>query len=451
MSGANCEPQRFPDRHGWLRNRRAVVLDEDGVTVERWIGRPLHIPWGDVTAVHWDGADTLVVQAGLRQVRIERGVAGMSGLGQAINQAMLARTEDDGHLLIEPADVERWLAGFRVAVVAEGPVEDSPSSADLASWAALLAVVSLGWLLAQSASLPWNPWLLALAPMAAGAALCARLSAYVAARRRRPACRVAAGPSGVEVQRRGQLPVTFAWGQVERIDSGPLRHDVRLSGGRVVHLPAAAAFEPLVGALRTVVAHRAGFHAAAPPVPAAALSPAGQPALAVGALRGVSRATPGSRPAQGGAQFDAGDESGIPWIPIVGLSAILVAGAVAYATLTAYLLTAVSLGVAALAVIDQLAEAARQERRNDPPNAMVLGGRVMLRDTSGQEAVFGWDDVAGVAETSAGHRVELVGGRVIEVNHGAEVEPVVSALRMAVDGRTHFETAEADEQETLDA
>ncbi|MBI5834234.1 MAG: hypothetical protein HZB16_18215, partial [Armatimonadetes bacterium] len=74
-----------------------------------------------------------------------------------------------------------------------------------------------------------------------------------------------------------------------------------------------------------------------------------------------------------------------------------------------------------------------------------------LRDASGQEAVFGWDDVAGVAETSGGHRIELAGGRVIEVNHGAEVEPVVSALRMAVDGRAHFETAEADEQETLDA
>ncbi|MBI5831941.1 MAG: hypothetical protein HZB16_06455 [Armatimonadetes bacterium] len=410
------EPQRFPDRRGWLRNRRAVVLDGDGLTVERWIGGAARLPWGDVLATTWLGPDLIEVEATGRTLLLDRFVDGVHGLGQAIDAAMLARADDDGQIPVAPEDIERWLGGFHVAIVTEGHAPTPASGTGLASWPVIGAVY-------------------------------ARCHDLMAARRRRPSCRVVVGPSGVEVQRRGQLPEEFAWTQVVHVESGPDRHTVTLSDGRAVSLPASGELEPLLGAIRMVLAHRAGYHAQPPPVPLAALSPSAPPSASHAAEHGVSRAAPASEADPAPVAVAARpspptglgeDENPYALAAITGASLLIVwlngvtedqPPLLAGTWICLYLLWRLP-----RVIIEAFKGCAPQRgrRRRGRTWAALVGEQVVLGDGRGPRRTIELADVASVAVVGSCYRIQLQSGQTVMMPEGAGVTRVVAALRAAV-------------------
>jgi hypothetical protein len=103
--------QRHANRRGWLRNRRAVTLDDDGLVIEPWLGRPRRIPWADVRAVQWRDSHRAEVQEWQGGVVLDDGLEGFGELVAAIEQRVAEESERAVKRGPHAATIERWLGG----------------------------------------------------------------------------------------------------------------------------------------------------------------------------------------------------------------------------------------------------------------------------------------------------------------------------------------------------
>ena len=105
--------QRHANRRGWLRNRRAVTLDDDGLVIEPWLGRPRRIPWADVRAVRWLDSHRAEVQAWRGRVVLDEGLGRLPELVEAIEQRVEAESAEQVRGGPDAETIERWLGGER--------------------------------------------------------------------------------------------------------------------------------------------------------------------------------------------------------------------------------------------------------------------------------------------------------------------------------------------------
>ncbi|MBI5831940.1 MAG: hypothetical protein HZB16_06450 [Armatimonadetes bacterium] len=276
--------QRFVDRQGWLRNRRAVVLDERGITVERWLGPPTSIAWGDLAGARWHGAHTLELITMGSSVSLDRGVVGLSQLARAVHERVTGQAEEDAAGGALADDVARWLGGFTSAV--HRPALDLHEGGLVALAGALglglVGSLALWWLAlgygppSGGSTWAWIAWLLVVLLTAKLIAAVTWLSTRRLTALGPAACRVTADSERVTIHPAGGQPDSFAWHEVIGLVEWSDGCRIHLSDGRDLTMPNRPQFEPVLNALRHLARRREGFDAEHLPVPASALSPAGQ-------------------------------------------------------------------------------------------------------------------------------------------------------------------------------
>ncbi|MBI5831943.1 MAG: hypothetical protein HZB16_06465 [Armatimonadetes bacterium] len=308
------EPQRFPDRGGWLRNRRAVVLDDDGLTVEWWLGAPTRIAWGNVLAARWERSNVLLLKTVDRPLRL-RNCAG--GLAEGIQQKMRPKAHDGGREAVAPADIERWLGDFREAYVGGSPSDDVSESADTgcASWAtgcgmfvAIFGLAALAWIAVHGDTPPrrfdpggdvFNRYYMSGSTLAVFGSML--LYGWWRARRvgfARP-CLVSVDPHTIRVGCGAVPSVVFGWTQVAYMVRRVGYVEIGLHNGEPVRIPPYAEFAPFFRVLRLVLRVRDERDVEVRPVPDTALSPVHGRAAVPGGDRGISKATANSRRRRG--------------------------------------------------------------------------------------------------------------------------------------------------------
>lgn len=271
---------RYRNRCGWLRNQRAVTADEDGLRVERWLGRARHIPWGDVIGTRWMADGALVVDTLGGCVRVGRGA---EGLAEAVERFVGAGDGANGRPFSK-SDVKRWLGGFRTA-------SSEPVGRRRDLWMirerlyAVAVFVGLvfgigAWEPLIGLPLPVNgdPMVWALIPFALCFAAPPLLLAAVLLGDLSLSARslqvITATTRGVTVASAAGSRSNFRWDEVAQLDSSHGKHTVLLADGRTVALRDLPQFAPVINCLHAVLRRREGFHAAETKVPDAALSPA---------------------------------------------------------------------------------------------------------------------------------------------------------------------------------
>ncbi|MBI5831598.1 MAG: hypothetical protein HZB16_04710 [Armatimonadetes bacterium] len=301
------EPKRYVDRRGWLRNRRAIVAGTDGLTVERWVGSPRQVAWGDLCGLSWRGPKSATLST-------------LDGAWLTLDAGLDAFEELTDHILAEAQrtaasgicadDISRWLGPPRTfagheetwerldGVRSDGVGVGCLQLTGMAVVAALLAVAMLlvtdlsaslqvvaGCLLAlvgpAVAALSWG--LL----MGAADGPWRRLTAV-----KGTSWRVVADHETCQIEREGLPAVVFRWAEVtESRCMG--RWQAALDDGRTVALPAFDDVDVVVEVLRRVESRRLGFVAGARPALSRGLSPADAP---VDPDRGLSCTTAAGPP-----------------------------------------------------------------------------------------------------------------------------------------------------------
>ena len=432
-------------RHGWLRNRRAVVVDADGLTIERWVGAPLRLSWADVTSIRWRGPHRLVVSAGLRDYVFDSAVAGLFGLGEQLAAATTRRTGEPRDPMADD-DIEHWLGGFSSAAVEVRQTKLAP-----ARWPTLVVAAILLVVAALVKPAPDN-----IVGCWVGGICCivAQLLCWRDSKRRRPTLErwlVVADRCGVQISRQDGTRESFAWSEVETVQSGTLVHEVWLSDGRVTTLPASPELVPVLYALRMALAQRRGLKVEAPPVPDSALSPAGPPSAA--ARRGLSRTRlPARRKAPEEVRRTGKQLVARLYVIAMAMGLVIVAISVVHSRPLALLVLAGWL-VAGMAAAIAARRQAITWLHEQGHWATILGNRVIVGDERGATRIIDLRDVVRVTHANGAYQVELSGGQQADMPDGQGVGEAANLLRAVAEGRWRQSLApdDATEQQSVDA
>ena len=293
--------QRYADRRGWLRNRRWLELDDEGVTVVRWFDPPLRIRWAELTALRRGTRGRVVMVARRGNIVLDRHVRGRQTIIDAAVAALRSRAQEDAPRHVAPRIAEAWLAGFRHASGAPD-APDKPAATVLISafpglglGAALAGVVvghlgasemsgQLLLLLVALCSLP--PWFLIY--WACGGLQPLQLEG----------CQVAADGTTIVYQPAQGDERVFTWSQIVRLREGDGVCLVELRDAEPVALPAFEAFWPLIHALRRCVDS----------APARLIDDVGLPDTGLSLVRDQHRLTDGERGLSRTAEIEAGKQ-----------------------------------------------------------------------------------------------------------------------------------------------
>ena len=109
------ERQRIALRGGLLARRHAVVLDDEGLTIEHRFGASLRLPWGDITGASRHDQRTLEVHTVSGTELLVGHPRQIDAVAARIVAAVEERDDGRGYAAVDPADVLRWLDGFEEA------------------------------------------------------------------------------------------------------------------------------------------------------------------------------------------------------------------------------------------------------------------------------------------------------------------------------------------------
>ena len=277
------EQQRFVDRHGLWRNRRALVVSKAGLTIEHWLGAPTLIPWRRITRARWQGSDQLMVVTPTGELHFGRSVAGLERLAQALEVGLTSGPDDAEPLAVTTSEVMARLNGQTSFVV---PAVGGNVVLLALHWLVALLVC----LTVAVASVLPSAGLIKLWPVLAFGGL-ALLGIVALLRVIRRLAR-ARGTATVDIEGvRIAYPkgtVSFQWHEVRDVSMAQGRVVVHLTDRTFIELPNAASLDGLYSALSLVSSARRRMPSLKQPVSSAALSRIG-PTMAE-ADRGLSPA-----------------------------------------------------------------------------------------------------------------------------------------------------------------
>ncbi|MBI5831944.1 MAG: PH domain-containing protein [Armatimonadetes bacterium] len=256
------------------------MLDDAGITVQRWVGRSQRVPWGDIVGATWQDGGRLVVTTIDGEFVVAAGTERLTELAACIDSELASRHSARGGTVIGGGDVLRWLNGFKKARLGvRQSAADRVLDRGYADFTLLFLGVGLGcgiWYVLTGTTPPGKgePGYagLSLLMVATPAGLIASVIGLV--HWLWPpvdeACEITANAEHFRVTR-GRVRIA-AWSEVAAIAERDGCFVVSTVPGAQIVIPKCREFQPVIETIRAVLRHQASFRTAGQPLPDGALS-----------------------------------------------------------------------------------------------------------------------------------------------------------------------------------